>query len=185
MSDNILCGILGFFIGGLLGGYLMGRICGKEYRKRIEALENENVRLNGEIHKEKEKAIAEKDEALGEVDLSLEDWDDTFGEDNEEETEDKGDLERIHMIDAETFRRDIETRDNETFSYYQEDGVLVDSDGEVVRNEENIIGVEAMEKIFDCGDDTDYVYALDEDIDKMYEIVVVHDQSYYRDVVGV
>lgn len=173
MSDNILCGILGFFVGGLLGGYLMGRVCGKEYRKRIESLQDENARLVGELHKSREKAIVEKDEELGDVDLSINDWDDTF------------DVKDIHMIDAETFRRDMETRDNETLTYYQEDGVLVDSANEVVRNEENVIGVEAMEKIFDCGNDTDYVYALDEDANKMYEIVVEHSQSYYRDVVGV
>lgn len=201
MSDRIFCGLLGFFVGGLLGGYLVGRMCGKEYKKRMDDLKEENEKLSKEVESydsaldDIEDPFANENNSEDDVDsetdvgiLSRKYGSDRFNKEMERYTgpsESSKDPNDIHIIDAESFRRDIETRDNETLTYYQEDGVLVDSANNVIRNEEQVIGVEAMEKIFDCGEDVDYVYVSDEEDDKMYEIAVEHTQSYYRDVMGV
>lgn len=196
MSDKVFCGVLGFFLGGLIGGYLVGRMCGKRAKERIDELRGENEKLQKEIAAyedpfgdpfDDETDIPEKDETVDIGMLSRKYGSDRFDKEMERyagPTENAKDPNDIHIIDAESFRRDIETRDNETLTYYQEDGVLVNGNNEVIRNEESVIGVEAMEKIFDCGEDTEYVYVSDESDDKMYEIVIDHNQSFYRDIMG-
>ena len=80
------------------------------------------------------------------------------------------------------FEKNLKIRDNESLTYYQVDGILVDSVNERIPNEERIIGVEAMDKVGDCSED--YLYVSNDVEDKMYEIIVEHNQSFYRDVMG-
>ena len=94
------------------------------------------------------------------------------------------DPDSIRMIDAETFNRDINIVDNETLTYYQEDGVLVDAANNVIKNEEEVIGSKLMDEIFDCPESDEYFYVINDDEEKMYEVVVEHNQSFYRDIMG-
>ena len=188
MTDRIISGVIGFFMGAVIGGYFVGRMCGKQHRKAIDELRNSYEEFDDSDISDDfdypigdEKKNTEPDMAT----LSAMYKSDRFDREMtrySHPSEDENDPKDIHIIDEETFQRDINTRDNETLTYYQEDGVLVDAANNVIKNEETIIGVEASEKIFDCGDE--YVYVSDEVNDKMYEIVVEHNQSFYRDVMG-
>ena len=205
MSDGVVYGVIGFFTGAVIGGYFVGRMCGKQHRKAIDELRHQYeydeleddwkdpfeekddkkdidaVKLSETVKKEMTDS-PEPDYAT----LSRKYRSDHFDKEMTRYAhpgENDKDPDDIHIIDSESFQRDISRRDNETLTYYQEDGVLADSNNKVIENEETVIGVEAMEKIFDCGDD--YVYVSDENDDKMYEIVVEHNQSFYRDVLGV
>ena len=86
------------------------------------------------------------------------------------------------VISPNTFREDLDYRDNETIVYYQEDGVLVDSANEVIKNQEDIIGDKLMGMIDDT--EEDFLYVDNEFEDKLYEIVVEHNESFYRDVMA-
>ena len=83
-------------------------------------------------------------------------------------------------MSQEDYEMDFEYRESEALTYYQEDHVLADAFDDRVGNPEMIIGEEALIE----ADSTDekYVYVLDELEDKMYEIEVNHEDSYYRDV---
>ena len=173
MREGLVGGVIGFFAGAVVGGYFVGRMLGKRY-KQLLAERDIPVENESEDHEDSED------------DFEFTDWNDPFGEDDDipDDDEKEKHLSQIHMIDAETFQHDIDRRDNETLTYYQGDGVLVDYSNNVIKNEEDVIGSEAMDKIFDCGEGEDYFYVVDEQEDKMYEIVVEHEQSFYRDIMG-
>ena len=214
MTDHIVYGLIGFFIGGILGGYLVGSLCGKEYRRRIEALQTERDQLVDEAAKTAERALlarqkaiveAENDLVGDEIDICTEDtvdgpivvkskakefarlsreyqsesFDEHFenlvGPDDDEPNE-------TRLIDKETFLRDMEMRPHEEVTYFQEDGILADESQEVIPNQLDILGEEAMEKIFDT--DEDFLYVDNEDFDMLYQVNVEHNLSYYRDVLG-
>ena len=109
--------------------------------------------------------------------------DDPFGDILDQANEvNRKDL-HIRMIDKETFKRDIEVRDSDTYTYYQEDGVLVnDITQEVEPDQEGVLGKEVMEIIEDT--EKDELYIDNEPDDMLYDIVVDHSMSYYRDVLG-
>jgi hypothetical protein len=107
------------------------------------------------------------------VDIPIED------EDNEKNRRDL----RIRMIDKETFKRDIENKDSDTYTYYQEDGVLVnDITQEVEQDQVGVLGKDAMEIIDDT--EKDELYVDNEPDDMLYDVIVDHNMSYYRDVLG-
>lgn len=191
MGDKLLCGFLGFFVGGVLGGYFVGRMCGKKHREMIQKLRESDPFIEEDDWKdpfeedEKETEEEKEEEANeGEPETERKHYNKDYESIKIKSATVAKSPDHIHLIDEETFQRDIDKRDNETLTYYQEDGVLVDSANEIIRNEEEVIGVEAMEKIFDCGEDMEYVYVSDDQEDKMYEVVVEHNTSYYRDVMG-
>lgn len=89
----------------------------------------------------------------------------------------------IRMIDKETFKRDIEIKDSDTYTYYQEDGVLVnDITQEVEQDQVGVLGKDAMEIIDDT--EKDELYIDNEPDDMLYDVIVDHNMSYYRDVLG-
>ncbi len=89
----------------------------------------------------------------------------------------------IRMIDKDTFKRDLEVRDSDTYTYYQEDGVLVnDITQEIEPDQEGVLGEDAMEIIEDT--EKDELYIDNEPDDMLYDIMVDHTMSYYRDVLG-
>jgi hypothetical protein len=90
---------------------------------------------------------------------------------------------QIRMIDKETFKRDLEIKDSDTYTYYQEDGVLVnDITREVEPDQVGVLGKDVMEIIEDT--EMDELYIDNEADDMLYDIMVDHTMSYYRDVLG-
>jgi hypothetical protein len=296
-GGNLICGAIGFVLGGLLGGYFIGRHFAKEYRQTIKSLQEENEQLRSQLRDKAEKDIAERekavqkaekkvDKSLGSLQKKVQQQDrivirpekpstaeierlseeyrsdafdahfaervapddsDDVGEENSEpdpdreltreekrklrkdgylqrgngqtlmtrpfaeayakasrnpadfdaddnddpfvdipvEDEDEKDRKDLHirMIDKETFKRDIEIKDSDTYTYYQEDGVLVnDITQEIEPDQVGVLGKECMELIDDTQQDEFYID--NEPDDMLYDIVVDHKFSYYRDVLG-
>lgn len=242
MNEHIVYGIIGFVLGGLVGGYLAGRMCAREYKKRITELEQQNDALCAEARKTAEKGLAEREKGLREeearydrnfeelrsrakvrgrvpstkeieelsesyrsdafnahfADRVAPDDSDDVGESEDEddcsgplyEDADPGDdlddedvSESVRLIEKKRFEEDSQVMDIGHYTYYQEDGVLVDdSTQEVERDQVGTIGVEGMEKIADTEDD--FLYVVNDIDDMLYEVAVDHNMSYYRDVLG-
>jgi len=85
------------------------------------------------------------------------------------------------MMSQEDYEQDFEYRDAENLVYYQEDHVLADEFDDRIGNAVDIVGEEALRQAQET--DQDYLYVLDEVEDKMYEIEINHEDSYYRDIV--
>lgn len=197
--------LIGGFVGaivGFVGGYFFGGMnCAKHYRNRIEELEDENERLLNETAEETGEN-AENDSSpsfivtksytnssfkptTGFLDpkrIRKSDYDDMTKvyrdpADTEDERAD------IHIISEQQFKDDLNYRDNETLTWYKEDGVLADSADMPIHSEEDVIGVEALDKLENMGDD-EFLYVSNDIEDKMYEIIVEGSMSYYRDIVG-
>lgn len=294
-GGNLICGAIGFLLGGLLGGYFAGRHFAKEYRNTIRSLQDENGQLRDQLQRKAEKGLAEREKAAEKTEKKLDknlnglrykaeareraekpstaeierlseeyrsdDFDahfadrvapddsDDVGEEDDSEADLAGELTReerrklrkdgylfrsdgrtmmtksfaeayakasknpadfdkssddestpfddildqanevnrkdlhIRMIDKETFKRDLEVRDSDTYTYYQEDGVLVnDIAQEIEPDQEGVLGKEVMEIIEDT--EKDELYIDNEPDDMLYDIVVDHSMSYYRDVLG-
>lgn len=102
-------------------------------------------------------------------------------EDDAAETQEP--IDRISLISSEQFKKDLPVRDSANYTFYQEDGVLVDDiTQEVERDQAGILGEEAMGLVSDT--EEDYLYIDNENDDMLYEISVEHSLSYYRDVLG-
>ena len=85
------------------------------------------------------------------------------------------------MMSQEDYEQDFEYRDAENLTYYQEDHVLADSFDDRIGNAVEIVGEEALREAQETNQD--FIYVLDEVEDKMYEIEINHEESYYRDAV--
>lgn len=303
-GGNLICGAIGFLLGGLLGGYFAGRHFAKEYRETIRSLQDENGQLRDQLQKKNERSMAEREKAVEKAEKKVDknlsslrykaaarelaerdkidiqpgkpstaeierlseeyrsdafdahfadrvapDDSDDVGEEDDSEADLKDELTReerrklrkngyliqgngrtmmtkafaeayakasknpmdfdsltgdettpfddildeaneqnrqdlhIRMIDKETFKKDLEVRDSDTYTYYQEDGVLVnDVTQEIETDQEGVLGKEAMEIIEDT--EKDELYIDNEPDDMLYDIVVDHSMSYYRDVLG-
>lgn len=299
-GGNLICGAIGFVLGGLLGGYFIGRHFAKEYRDTIKSLQDENAQLRDQLQKKSEKRLEEREKAAEKAEKNLDkkleplkarsavykladeekidickdkpstaeierlseeyrsdafdahfadrvapDDSDDVGEDepkpdreltreekrklrkdgylqrgngqtlmtkpfaeaymrasknpvdfdvddNEDpfvdvpvEDDDVNNSEelQIKVIDKATFTRDLEVRDSETYTYYQEDGVLVnDIRNEVEPDQVGVLGKDVMEVIEDT--EQDEFYIDNEPDDMLYDIIVDHKFSYYRDVLG-
>ena len=64
MADHIIYGSIGAIVGFIIGGWLVGSICGKEYKKKIEALQYQLSDLKEEKNRKKEHDILEREMAL-------------------------------------------------------------------------------------------------------------------------
>ena len=170
--------LIGGFVGaivGFVGGYFFGGMnCAKHYRNRIEELEDENDRLLNETAEKEEETNAPKDKNDRYDNLT-----DIYRDpaDTEDERAD------IHIISEQQFKDDLNYRDNETLTWYKEDSVLADSADMPIHSEEDVIGVGALDKLENMGDD-EFLYVSNDIEDKMYEIIVEGSMSYYRDIVG-
>lgn len=104
-------------------------------------------------------------------------------EDEDGAAETQEPIDRISLISSEQFKKDLPVRDSANYTFYQEDGVLVDDiTQEVERDQAGILGEEAMGLVSDT--EEDYLYIDNENDDMLYEISVEHSLSYYRDVLG-
>ena len=199
MAHKIVIGLIGFLLGGMSGGFLMGCICGREYRKRINDLQDHNDILKQELKDMKSgnherrtaKAVQEEkvlDKKIKEYGYSTNDeefdsdedvdFDDPFEKDDggEEDEEDK----EIRLINKESFDEDLECRDCERLTFYQEDGILADEYDDPINNQTDIIGIEAVEEAENT--EEDFLYVSNDILDKIYEITIEHSDSYYRDL---
>lgn len=205
MSGKFLFGLVSFVLGGIIGGGAVGYIVGDGAKKEIEKLEKDNDRLYEEVkalramHDEKNvKNEEEENEENEDEDTDMEEIEDQYNElrrkyvssnaDEDDIYSDDGIIDNDHAskikrISEETFNNDLNYRDIEQLIYYQEDGTLVDSARDIISNEADVVGYEVMDIIEETDDD--YLYALDDDDNKMYEITVEHDLSYMRDVLGI
>ena len=182
MSDAVVCGLIGFLAGGIVGGYLAGRFFGKEYRSRIQALQEEREELIEEGRKTAQRG------SQGPYRAFCEGYSEGISEghpvdDDEPGATEPGDPDDIYLIEETEFVRDMNLRENDTLIFYQEDGVLTDSRNEVLNNSQDIIGMEALEEAETT--DQDFLYVSNDNQDCMYEIAIEHNQSYWRDVMGV
>ena len=110
------------------------------------------------------------------------DFDDPFdghatAGDLEEEDDER---EMIKIISKKAYNEGLQYRDNETLTYYVEDGILADAFDDPIQNAAEIIGIEAIEKAETT--DEDEIYVSNDIEDKIYEIVVEHNESYYKDL---
>lgn len=211
MNHNFIYAAIGFILGSIAGGFFMGCYCGKVYKKRIDALEDEIDILKEDGKGKKEKSLAEREKKAEEHKLAKKTAEDIVGyheyvspereEENEEEDEEDVDLdedvefddpfeddleeeederEMIKLISKKAYNEDLQYRDSETLTYYVEDGILADAFDDPVQNAAEIIGIEAIEKAETT--DEDEIYVSNDIEDKIYEIIVEHNESYYKDL---
>ena len=216
MNHNFIYAAIGFILGGIAGGFFMGCYCGKVYKKRIDALEDEIDILKTDGKTKKEEELEKREKKAEEHKLAKKTAEDIVGyheyvspEREEEEEEDEeddfdsdedldfddpfdghataGDLEdeqdereMVKLISKKAYNEDLQYRDSETLTYYVEDGILADAFDDPVQNAAEIIGIEAIEKAETT--DEDEIYVSNDIEDKIYEIIVEHNESYYKDL---
>lgn len=208
MSDRIIFALIGAIIGGIAGGIFVGCTCCKEYKKKIMQLEEENSELRIRRRKAKEVELKEKEEELDRAQKKAQeiieeegysvmnisdaifdsddevDFDDPFEEDSDGEKvvvkEEEEKKPSFSLMTQKEYEDDFQFRDSESLTFYQSDKVLADAFDDRVGNPARIIGEEALNEAESTEDD--YVYVMDEVEDKMYEIEINHEESYYRDI---
>ena len=129
--------------------------------------------------REEEEEEDEEDDFDSDEDL---DFDDPFdGHATAGDLEDEQDeREMVKLISKKAYNEDLQYRDSETLTYYVEDGILADAFDDPVQNAAEIIGIEAIEKAETT--DEDEIYVSNDIEDKIYEIIVEHNESYYKDL---
>lgn len=207
MNHNFIYAAIGFILGGIAGGFFMGCYCGKVYKKRIDALEDEIDILKADGKTKKEKEISEREKKAKEHKLAKKTAEDIVGyheyvsperkeEEEEDEDEDvdldedvefddpfedeQDEREMVKLISKKAYNEDLQYRDSETLTYYVEDGILADAFDDPVQNAAEIIGIEAIEMAETT--DEDAIYVSNDIEDKVYEIIVEHNESYYKDL---
>lgn len=138
----------------------------------------------------KENGYSDSEDEEEDDDLDDEEWDDEevefddpFDEDGESIVVKKPEEKKepsFKMLSQEDYEKDFEFRDSECLMFYQQDQILADAFDDPVANASEIVGGEAMDIASDTEDD--YVYVLDEVEDKMYEIEINHEESFYKDI---
>ncbi len=88
----------------------------------------------------------------------------------------------IRPMTSEAYHQDLDYRDSEMLTYYQQDGVLCDAVNDILFREETYVGSQIMDMIDETDEDVLYCENLNED--KIYEITIEHSVSYFRDVMG-
>lgn len=196
MSNNLVFGAIGFVLGGILGGLLAGTFLGKEYKKRVDAMQYEIDRLTEAVQdgkdndiKTREENVKKKTQELSET-LGYSSLNEDFDSDDEikfddpftdvTETSKEDEEKTIRVITREAYDEDIMYRDSETLTFYRQDGVLADDLDDPVLREVEVIGMEAI----DLAENTDeeIIYVDNEIEDKLYEIVIEKNESFYRDI---
>ena len=211
MNHNFIYAAIGFILGSIAGGFFMGCYCGKVYKKRIDSLEEEIDILKEDGKVKKEMELEKREKKAEDHKLAKKTVEDIVGyheyvsperekeEEDEDEEEDEGDVdldedvefndpfsdeederEMIKLISKKAYNEDLQYRDSETLTYYVEDGILADAFDDPVQNAADIIGIEAIEKAETTEEDE--IYVSNDIEDKVYEIIVEHNESYYKDL---
>lgn len=131
-----------------------------------------------EVKAEKELEVNGQPNYIGETE-NVED-DDALVDDDENEDEDRS--AKIKMISERQFKEELNYREREDLTYFQLDGTLIDRENNIIEKEELVIGAEVMDIIDETNNDD--LYALDDQLNKVYDITIEHDGSYIRDVLG-
>lgn len=144
------------------------------------AMAKEEKRKTEKMVKEHGYSVEEEEEDDYDLDEDVE-FDDPF--DEGESVVVKKPVEKkmpmFSMMSQEDYEQDFEYRDAESLTYYQTDHVLADSFDDRIGNAVDIVGEEALREAQETNQD--FIYVLDEVEDKMYEIEINHEESYYRD----
>ena len=144
------------------------------------AMAREEKRKTAEMVKEHGYSAKEDEEDDYDIDEDVE-FDDPFDEGEsvvvKKPMEPKTPM--FSMMSQEDYEQDFEFRDAENLVYYQTDHVLADSFDDRIGNAVEIVGEEALREAQETNQD--FIYVLDEVEDKMYEIEINHEESYYRD----
>ena len=148
------------------------------------AMAKEEKRKTAEMVKKHGYSVDEEDEDENDYDIDEDvEFDDPFDEGEsivvKKPIEPKKPM--FSMMSQEDYEQDFEYRDAENLTYYQEDHVLADSFDDRIGNAVEIVGEEALREAEETNED--FIYVLDEVEDKMYEIEINHEESYYRDTV--
>lgn len=152
-----------------------------EEHKLAKKTAEEIVGYNEYVSPEREEEEEEEEEDEEDVDLDEDvEFDDPFSDEDDELEEEQDDREMIKLISKKLYNEDLQYRDSETLTYYVEDGILADAFDDPVQNAAEIIGIEAIEKAETT--DEDEIYVSNDIEDKIYEIIVEHNESYYRDL---
>lgn len=199
MGSQFVINAICFVAGSIAGGLAVGMIFGKEYQKKIRDLQDEVNYLRDKNRSEKHDELKKREEKVAkeEVEQDLHSVINTLGysheasEEKEEEKEDEKPEQRskeqreedIYMIDADEAKDDMPYVESETLTYYQEDNILADALNDKIENGGALLGDDCMEKL--ASTDEEYVYVRDDAEEKIWEIIVDHDQSFYRDVLGI
>lgn len=205
MLDHLIYGAIGFVLGGVLGGALVGRLVTNDMKKRLDELEERNRLLVDEVSAMRDERREEKEKKIEklEKETKLDNYNslrkryvssssETEDDENDDEDEDEDDdliededdaCDKIKMISEQQFNEEINYRDHEELTYYQIDGTLVDAANDIVTKEETVIGSEIMDIIDETQNDN--LYALNDELDKLYDITIEHDASYMRDILGI
>lgn len=203
----MIYGVIGLILGGIIGGCVATSINGKEYQKRIKYFQGENKRLRDENRKLKKKELNERDDEatrkeieneITREDISVPDDEDEDDEEDEFDFDDpfpeEDDIPEVpikksekkdsdfYSMTKEEFEEDLSFRDSETITYYQQDGVFVDELNATIDNAEELLDKKTLEDVKTT--DEDYLYSGNDWEDKMYEIIVEKNQSFYRDVMN-
>lgn len=204
MGEKLFWSILGFAFGFGAGGYFIGSNVSKKAKQRIRELEEElEIKKSEEEDIEEEEEHEEKSEPprrrriiyrdIASID-DLIDEDYESKEDSDEENDivedeskegeilaEVSDENDFTLITQSEFHDELPFRDDETIYYYQKDGVLVDSAFNKIDDVRGTVGSKCLELLKSTNDD--YIYLSNDVEDKMYEIFVERNQTYYADVV--
>lgn len=201
MIDHLIYGAIGFVLGGVFGGAIVGRIVTKDMKNRLDDLEECNKLLVNKVAAMRDEKLAEKEKNIEklEKETKLDNYNSlrkryvTSAHDDDEEDEseedyivdedDEDEASKIKMISEQQFNEEINYRDHEELTYYQGDGTLVDASNEIITKEETVVGSEIMDIIDETRNDN--LYALDDNLNKVYDITIEHDASYIRDIYGI
>ena len=200
MIDHLIYGAIGFVLGGVFGGAIVGRIVTKDMKNRLDDLEECNKLLVNKVAAMRDEKLAEKEKNIEklEKETKLDNYNSlrkryvTSAHDDDEENEseeddddlvDEDEASKIKMISEQQFNEEINYRDHEELTYYQGDGTLVDAANEIITKEETVVGSEIMDIIDETRNDN--LYALDDSLNKVYDITIEHDASYIRDMYGI
>lgn len=142
----------------------------------IKEEEKSEVADEGTDKKEKEKK--EKPPKIDYVQLSKQYRSESFDEHfaDRAHPEDDEPEEDIYPIDYETFNQNLETYSWERMTWYQAEDILVDEVGDIVYDENETLGQEAIDILGDTKDDI--IYVMNETRSHMYEVTVDHNSEF-------
>lgn len=142
------------------------------------SIKEEASEQESEVGDKKEKEKKEKPPKIDYVQLSKQYRSESFDEHfaDRAHPEDDEPEEDIYPIDYETFNQNLETYSWERMTWYQAEDILVDEVGDIVYDENETLGQEAIDILGDTKDDI--IYVMNETRSHMYEVTVDHNSEF-------